>query len=47
MLRERIEQFIKMLEKSTTILSEFDEELWNAVIEIVNVNSERETTFVF
>lgn len=45
--RERIKEFIKILEKSPTILIEFDDELWNAVIEIVKVNSEREITFVF
>jgi hypothetical protein len=45
--RKRIDEFIKMLEKNTAILSEFDEELWNAVIEIVRVNSEKDITFVF
>lgn len=45
--RENIRKFLKILEKSPTILIEFDDELWNAVIEIVKVNSEREITFVF
>lgn len=45
--QERIEEFIKILEKSYIILTEFDDELWNAVIEIVKVNSEKDITFVF
>lgn len=45
--RERIEEFIRMLEKSNIILVEFDEELWNTTIEMVKTNSEKEITFVF
>ncbi|WPC40240.1 hypothetical protein [Clostridium sp. JS66] len=36
-----------MLENSPIILTEFDGELWNAVVEIVKVNSEEDVTFVF
>lgn len=45
--RERIEEFIKVLENIPIILIEFDDELWNVVIEMVKVNSEKEITFVF
>ncbi|AKA72361.1 recombinase family protein [Clostridium scatologenes] len=45
--QERIEEFIKILEKNSTVLTEFDDELWNAVIEIVKVNSEIDIIFVF
>ncbi len=45
--QERIEEFIKILEKSFNVLTEFDDELWNAVIEIARGNSERGITFVF
>lgn len=45
--RESIEEFIRMLEKSSIILTEFDEELWNAVIEGVKVNSEKKVIFEF
>lgn len=45
--QERIEELIKILEKSPTILTEFDDGFWNAVIEVVKVNSERNITFVF
>ncbi|MEY8762516.1 MULTISPECIES: hypothetical protein [Clostridium] len=45
--QERIEEFIKILEKSSTILTELDDGIWNAVIEVVKVNSERKITFVF
>lgn len=45
--QERIEEFIKILEKSPTILTEFDDGFWNAVIEAVKVNSKRKIIFVF
>ncbi len=45
--QERIAEFIKILEKSSTVLTEFDDGLWNAVIEIVKANSEIDITFVF
>lgn len=45
--RESIEEFIRMLEKSNTIIVEFDEELWNTAIEMVRVHSEKVITFIF
>lgn len=45
--RESIGEFIKVLEKSNRILTEFDEEFWNVAIEVVKVNSEKEIIFEF
>jgi len=45
--RESIEAFIQMLRNSDTLLIEFDEELWNATVETVKVNSEHDITFAF
>jgi site-specific DNA recombinase len=45
--RQNIEGFIRVLEQSNTILSEFDEELWNATVDLVTVHSEHEITFLF
>lgn len=44
---ESIGEFIGILEKNNTLVNEFDEELWNVVIEKVEVHSECEITFVF
>jgi hypothetical protein len=45
--RESIEIFIQRLKQSNRLLEEFDEGLWNAVIERVNVHAEHKVTFVF
>lgn len=45
--QERIDEFIEILEKGSPVLTVFDDNLWNTVIEIVNMNSERDITFVF
>lgn len=45
--RESMEEFIRILEKNDMLLTEFDEELWNATIEKVTVYSEKKITFVF
>ena len=45
--RESIEGFIRILGKKNTLVDEFDEELWNVVIEKVVVRSENEVIFVF
>lgn len=39
--RESIEKFIRMLEKNDTLLTEFDEELWNGTIEKAAVHSDK------
>ncbi len=44
---ESIREFIRKLEEKDDVIIEFDEELWNATIEKVIVNSENEITFVF
>ena len=45
--RESIETSILMLKKSAALITEFDDELWNATIEAVVVHSGHEITFVF
>jgi site-specific DNA recombinase len=45
--RENIAAFLKTLEHSGTLLTEFDEALWNATVESVTVHSEHELSFVF
>ena len=45
--RESMEEFIRILQYNNTILTEFDEELWNAVIEKVRIYSELKITFEF
>jgi site-specific DNA recombinase len=45
--RESIRTFIRTLEQSDTLLTEFDEELWNAVIEAVMVYQEQKICFIF
>lgn len=44
--RERLEAFLRVLEKSDVLLAEFDEELWNFCVENVKVHSEQ-IIFVF
>jgi site-specific DNA recombinase len=36
-----------MLEMSNTLLTEFDEGLWNATVDAVTVHSKHEITFAF
>ncbi len=45
--KENIKAFIKMLEKNEALLAEFDEELWNAMIEKVKVYQEQKLVFIF
>lgn len=45
--RESIRAFILELDQSDTLLTEFEEEFWNATVEEVKVHSEHEITFVF
>lgn len=45
--RENIDAFFRILEKSDSLLSKFDEGLWNAIIEKMIVHSEYEITFIF
>jgi len=45
--RESIELFIQMLKKNDDLVTDFDEELWNATIEKVVVHLKHEITFVF
>jgi len=45
--RENISAFLKTLAQSSTLLTEFDEALWNATVESVTVYSEHELSFVF
>ncbi|WP_392486152.1 recombinase family protein [Haloimpatiens sp. FM7315] len=45
--KENIEIFIKELKARDILITEFDEELWNATIEKVVVHSEYEITFIF
>lgn len=44
---ESIREFILTLEESNTILIEFEEEFWNAIIEEVRVHAEHDITFIF
>lgn len=45
--REKIEEFIKVLKNTDELLDDFDEELWNVVLEEVKVIRENKVTFVF
>jgi site-specific DNA recombinase len=45
--RESTAAFIKELEQSKGVITEFDEGLWNSTIEKVLVNMEDKITFVF
>ncbi len=45
--RENIDTFIQMLENSDTLLTEFDEELWNSTLDVVTIHSEHEIAFTF
>jgi site-specific DNA recombinase len=45
--RESIREFILAREQSDTLLTEFEEEFWNATIEEVRVYSEHQITFIF
>jgi hypothetical protein len=44
---ESIVDFIKELEHRESLVTEFDEELWNGIIEKVLIHSEEKITFVF
>ncbi len=45
--RENIEEFIQRLKQNNKLLTEFDEELWNSIIEKVVVHTDNEIDFVF
>lgn len=45
--RESIRGFIWTLEQSDTLLSEFDESLWNATVEVIIVHLDPDITFEF
>lgn len=45
--REKIAEFIKTLQHNDVLLTEFDEELWNATVENLTVNNTNELTFTF
>jgi len=45
--RQAIAEFIQLLQKQNGLLTEFDEELWNAAVEKVIIYVEREMKFVF
>lgn len=45
--RESMEEFIRIFQSSNVLLTEFDEELWNAIIEKVVINSDHEINFAF
>jgi FKBP-type peptidyl-prolyl cis-trans isomerase (trigger factor) len=45
--RESIGAYIRTLKQSDILLTEFDEEFWNAVIDRVTVNVDGGVTFVF
>jgi site-specific DNA recombinase len=45
--RKNISIFIKTLEQKETLLTEFDEELWNSTVDMVTINSEHEIAFIF
>ena len=44
---ENIKEFIGRLEKQKELITEFDEELWQATIENIVINSEGEIQFIF
>ncbi len=45
--KERTKEFFSLLKQNDTLLTEFDEDLWNATVEKVLVRSERGNIFVF
>jgi site-specific DNA recombinase len=45
--REHIKAFLKMLSESDILLTEFDEALWQAAVELVTVHTEHAITFAF
>ena len=45
--REQITEFLKTLSNSNTLLTEFDEGLWNATVDTVTVQSANEIVFTF
>ncbi|NLV15893.1 MAG: recombinase family protein, partial [Syntrophomonadaceae bacterium] len=45
--RLQLQSFIKMLKKQDGLLTEFDEELWYAVVDKLMVCSSTELTFIF
>jgi polyribonucleotide nucleotidyltransferase len=45
--KESIKDFIRMLEKSEALLAVFDEEVWNATVESVYINTDKKITFSF
>ncbi|AHM57697.1 resolvase domain (plasmid) [Peptoclostridium acidaminophilum DSM 3953] len=45
--RESIMEFICRLEQSKTLLTEFDEGLWNATVEAIKVHSENNVSLIF
>ncbi|WAG66491.1 hypothetical protein LL037_04915 [Clostridium estertheticum] len=45
--RESTVAFIKKLGQRDVLVSEFDQELWNATIEKVEVHSQQEIIFIF
>jgi site-specific DNA recombinase len=45
--RQSIVKFIRILEQGNTILTEFDEELWDATVDMVTIYLEHEGTFTF
>ena len=44
--RENIEAFLRTLKKGHTLLTEFDEELWNVAIEAVTVYQQLKLCFM-
>ena len=44
---ENIKQFIDKLEACNSLIEEFDEALWNSVIESVKIKIEQDIIFVF
>lgn len=45
--KQKILRFIETLRQSNEILLEFEETIWNAMIELVKVNSHESITFIF
>ncbi len=45
--RENIEVFVRMLEERDALLVEFDEDVWNATVEKVVVNTAQNVVFIF
>lgn len=45
--RENILQFLKTLEQNNVVLTEFNDELWCAVIDTITVHSEHDISFKF